>query len=113
MARNARFHVWAHGGWVKVTVRNGQTLSWGYASTHDEGWSSYHESWENEGGILRSETFSDGTDCDGRMSQHGEYHCEVSKIHADTDCNGTPILRVPWEHGRGWQQDYSAEAMGY
>jgi hypothetical protein len=41
---NARFWILGrHAGWVKVTLRPGQSLSWSYRYDHDEGWSSHCE----------------------------------------------------------------------
>lgn len=115
---NARFWVWRHGGWVKLTLKPDQTLSWGSFHRHDEGWSSETNWWhyDPDRKVIELECFSDGADCDGRFSTQVSLECPVEDLAAKSleladrwNPPGTP----DWKRVEASQRDYTAEAMGY
>lgn len=79
--RNARFWVCINGSPVKITLKPGQSLSWGRASTHDEGWSSEAYCWEFDGEFVHECFISDGRDCDGRLTNVNDWRCPVAELH--------------------------------
>ena len=122
-ASNARFWQFLNDGFVKLTLRPGQSLAWGKAARHDEGWSSEWQRWEWDGRVLVNTYGTDGTDCDGRLSTEGESFCHLQDLKAcpqfdwEKSQTNPPLLRgirsPEWTQGRQRQRDYRAEAMGY
>lgn len=108
---NARFWILGRdAGWVKVTLRPGQSLSWSYRYDHDEGWSSHCETLSHREDHVERRWRDDGRDCDGRMSTGGELACAITDLAAlEVDGLGVP----EWERFDCWQRDESAEAAGY
>lgn len=88
--KNARFWHWSTGhsdGWVKLTLKPGQTLSWHKYSTDEEGYSFQTYTWHHYAGsdgqqIIR-EWSNGGRDCDGRIETTGSDACPLSKL---TEC---------------------------
>ena len=120
--RNARF--WAHlgesRGWVKVTLRPGQVLDHHMGGPDDEGWWAQGVYWHHEGDHVRREWYTDGADCDGRMSTGGEARCGLAELAAlpaeSRRWSGTTLVypaRPQWTPADKWQRDHAAEAMGY
>lgn len=113
----ARFWIWSGVGWVRLALRDGQSLAWSTGGPTDEGWTRTDERFTRVGDMIESEWCIDGRDCDGRLTQCGESFCHVLDLCADepyTD-EGLPVVdRVPrWERGRRGQRDEYAEAAGY
>lgn len=108
---NVRFWFWVSriegaGGFVKLTLRPGETISHGERARTEEGWTALgfeitYETW----GTLRATAFHDGVDCDGRLSGSNEAQADI--IHCTED--GQPI----WCSPSYAQRDYAAEQMGY
>ena len=121
--RNVRFWVWAgsaEGGYVKLTLKPGQSLEHSSFDRHDEGWSSASTTWTHHGGYLTRECSSDGTDCDGRHSHFFDDEAEDMEPQVDHfvtgeyEDNGPLLGWAPvWKDVGSCQRDYSAEAMGY
>jgi len=67
----------------------------------------------DEGAVYRVE-FSDGTDCDGRLTRTHKTRCLVSEL-ATYPCkvDGKEYKFPNWEHVTSGQRDYAAEAMNY
>lgn len=115
---NARFNVLIHGEQVPITLKPGQTLSWGAAWRHEEGWSSVSYVWSFDGEYVTQDYATDGRDCDGRLSTESVTECHVHHLRAHTytlnHADGERTYYAPkWETVRSGQRDYSAEAMGY
>lgn len=106
-----RFWMWHNGGYVRLTLRDGQSLSWQTRGPTDEGWHAEGETWRYECGVVLNEMWTDGVDCDGRLSTESEFVCPWTDLaaHVTPDKVGTP----KWERASAGQRDYSAEAMGY
>lgn len=90
---------------------------------HEEGWSRTWISWELEGDTVIYREYTDGRDCDGRMSTSSLYSCPVADLakrdvyasgNAEASVDGPLPFRAPdWTEGRRSQRDYSAESAGY
>jgi hypothetical protein len=73
MKKRWRFWVWENSGWVRLCLSAERPdLSWGHYFRTEEGWSSVETTWhwsDDNKRVIR-ETCSDGTDCDGRLTQY-------------------------------------------
>ena len=114
--QNARFWLWHHQGWVKLTVKPNQTVSFSRAGAHDEGW--YRNS--SEITCVDSEVIwdycNDGADCDGRQTTTGRLVCKVEDLATERSYDAETELThmVPkWEKMSSSQYDQYAELAGY
>ena len=117
--KNARFWVWHNGGWVKLTLRFGQTVElFNYGRT-DEGWYRERTKFHHDGENVVQHWHQESRDCDGRFEQGGECSCPLDKLTAKDmfeamDCSENKGIYSPdWQKGYPWQRDHSAEAAGY
>lgn len=114
--RNARFWVYERGGWVKLTLRPGQSLEIYTGGPCDEG--SHFESvrWVHEGSRVVCEYQTWGSDCDGRREYHSVRACKLGELkgmdHTDPE-SGERLALPTWERAEEGQRDYSAEEAGY
>ena len=122
---NARF--WAHvnGSPVKITLKPSQRLSWAVQYRTEEGWHAEGQEWSHpEPGLVENVCWSDGTDCDGRVSTNASFYCLTNQLQAgDTPgVYGSTRLEAPAWRGVVWpawqssgyrQRDYTAEDAGY
>jgi hypothetical protein len=115
MARNARFWVWYSPGesYVKLTLAPGKSIAWESGGPHEEGWSREGESYEWDGEILESESWSDGVDCDGRLSTHRSHVCPGDRLQIHPGHEDLDVLLPDWVTESSGQRDYAAEAAGY
>ena len=121
--RTVRFWVWAgsaEGGYVKLTLKPGQSLEHSSFDRHEEGWSSSSTTWTHRGDYLTRECCSDGVDCDGRHSTGFDDEAVEMAPQLDHFSSGEyredgPVLgwAPVWEDVGSIRRDYSAEAMGY
>ena len=89
-----------------ITLKLGQSLSHYTGGPTDEGWSSHEVTWTyNAPREIAREYYSDGVDCDGRLSSCGENVWDGQELNEW----GYPA----WQDVSHSQRDYSAEAMGY
>jgi len=124
-ARKSRARFWmmthnpgrsADGGlpdFVRLALRPGERADWsaGREST-DEGWADHGWTVEHRGDHVAVWWWSDGADCDGRMSNTWLATCPLADLTAVDQGDGWP--RLPkWRDGRRRQRDYTAEAAGY
>lgn len=83
-----------------------------YAYRTDEGWESVSQEFtlvkRDTGFWVERRSFSDGVDCDGRLSHYSESECPLSELHS-----GYKNIWPAWRHVDESQRDYAAEAMGY
>lgn len=115
---NARFWNWCPGGWVKITLRPGQELSYAVHQRTEEGWSAQGETFRHDGDRVTCEWWNDGADCDGRLSREGECSCPLDRLAVEVrssseDRETRDILAPAWERGTAEQRDYQAEAANY
>lgn len=112
---NARMWFYWHGDYVKVTLRPGQCLQFGFSVATDEGFSSEAVILEHRGDHVYESWGSMGRDCDGKIMQGGEGIARLDRLDGNTghwlprDVPGTPV----WEQGRSEYRDHQAEAAGY
>lgn len=86
--KNARLWIWWREGWVKITVPVGDNIELHYHGRHEEGWSSHHECWSNDGKEVIWEVSDRGSDCDGRHGSDAEFVCSIDKLAT------LPIMRM-------------------
>ena len=118
---NFRFWQFVNNGWVRITLKPDQELTWSKSERHDEGWSSCCESWSlsPEATVVVYKSSGDGTDCDGRHSSHwaGRFFVRTGKYVPDfrypEDKTPVTICRPDFIGLRSGQRDYTAEACGY
>lgn len=121
MGKNARFWVNYGNGFVKLTLKPGDEVSFGWVTPHDEGWSSRHIELSYDEDVVTKTVYTDGRDCDGRLSSTTVLSCHVDKLRKlapydanDPDYCPEPGAKFPdWEKKRYRQRDYTAERMGY
>lgn len=116
---NARFWDFCNGGWVKITLKPHQTLSWENYSNTDEGFSFIRQNWIHNDDMVSYVEYSSGRDCDGPT--------EYTLIQRARMCDLKSVPVYDYRKGRGkclfhkpiWstikesQRDHFAEAMGY
>jgi len=110
---NVRFWQYLR-GWVKITLKPGQSLHWSRGGPTEEGWYRDSHTWTyRNDGIVKDAYVHDGADCDGRLTHTGEmFFLDTDANALDSECS--PSGKCPkWLHGKRRQRDYSAEAMGY
>jgi hypothetical protein len=116
MVRNARFWVWHNGGWVKLTMRPGQSIVLTSGGLNDEGYSYSRERFTFNGLTVVVEGVTHARDCDGRMDSYSEHYCGVDDLkamEAEVDEYGERPARPHWELGSCFQRDEQAELAGY
>jgi hypothetical protein len=110
---NSRFWVYVNNGWVRLTLRPGESCEWHTSCATDEGWRSEYRSWANDGSAIVSEFVTRERDCDGLFDRCGESECPLTELQSRSD-EYTDGLSVPaWRSLDARQRDYSAEAAGY
>ena len=112
---------------VGLVVTEGTKITWDTASRHDEGWSQTALQWwiekdENGKWTLWLERNTDGHDCDGRLTSHDLFSCELEETE------GSPMLQIKelterdyphawmaakWTAVSARQRDMAAERAGY
>lgn len=133
MGRIARFWEHVNGGWVKLSLREGDTIEHREGGATDEGYSVTYLTYEYDGQTVTRTAHTDSRDCDGRMSQTTVVECAVDRLatrapYVPSPEEFTPTAQRPydetyqpcagamfptWERVNASQRDYSAEAMGY
>lgn len=121
--RNVRFWVWAgsaEGGYVKLTLKHGQSLEHSHFERTDEGWSSSSTTWTHRGRYITRECCTDGRDCDGRLITGFDDEADNLAPQVDHFVTGEyrkdgPVIgwAPVWQNVGSVRRDYSAEAMGY
>lgn len=108
--KNARLLVWHRSEGVKITLRPGQTLSFGYSELTDEGYSASRSTFYFDGVGVHAEYLDTGRDCDGRHEHFHRAYCHRDLLtghHVDGE-------RWPdWDHLDSSQRDHTAESMNY
>lgn len=116
---NARFWVWECDGWVKLTLKPGQTLRYCYGGPHEEGYSYSEQEFEYDADemVVISRYTNNSRDCDGPLDYRSESHCRIDELQAEPpdtdDPYGPRPARPNWQKGESCQRDHYAEAMGY
>jgi hypothetical protein len=116
-----RFWVWVNGGWVRLSLRQGQTLRHATFRDTDEGWASEANVWHApaDGPGVLWECHGAGRDCDGRVDRFSAVYCPADSLagrdmFAVMDSSENRGIYSPeWECVGASQRDCAAEAMGY
>ncbi len=116
--QNARFWTFIHGGWVKLTLRSGQSLRHSCAYDNGEGWSWESCRWTFDGETVTRDYGSGGRDCDGASSQSGSDECPLADLQTvgafRPTFNSLGILRPAWRQaGPTVVYDQFAQLEGY
>jgi hypothetical protein len=82
MTANVRFWSFENGAAVKLTIRDGHPLRWAYSERTDEGYAAGGFEMYRVGDTVICETWSDGRDCDGRLSGSQRSECHVTRLAA-------------------------------
>lgn len=110
------------GGWVRITLRYGQSLTIHRSGWNGEGYSSEAETWMHDGELITRLSSESGSDCDGSTSCSAEETCPQDRLAAVQTRRENPrthiwedsdIFRPDWQHIERRQRDYAAEAAGY
>jgi hypothetical protein len=109
-----KFWIFHRDGFVRLKLRPGQVIHYGYGGATDEGWSSHGERLEHAGDAILREIVDDGRDCDGRMTHHCSLRCPIDQLAAhDSGLPDQPGLLPAWDRISAGQRDEYAEAAGY
>ncbi len=113
MTANARFWIWENGAQVRITLRPGaEPLRWATEQATDEGWSAEGSTYYLVGETVIHEYWTDGVDCDGRLSSSGRLECHKSRLSVRR-IEGETHRAPEWESVDSSRRDYNAEAAGY
>jgi hypothetical protein len=108
------FWVYFDEQWTGVRLAPGESRDFVSGGKTDEGWSSEAEvyTYDAENGMITLDAYSDGRDCDGRLSTEWHGYCLITGLDARPADEYGPARPV-WQELRKGQRDYAAEAMGY
>lgn len=112
MTKNIRFWDYTASP-VKITLSPGQKLTYKKYETDDEGWILKNITWEYIDNILICVIYTDGVDCDGRLSSIQAFSCEIEDLFSGGVNEELNIKYPKWNLLNCSQRDYSAESMGY
>lgn len=108
--------MWENNDWVRLKLTPGQCVKWGKSYPTDEGWGAEGCAWMHDGNRVLRRWWSDGVDCDGRLSRNGvdvSRVVDLAAVQSEQIFNGRIICRPDWEQIDSTQRDYTAEAAGY
>ena len=100
--------------WQGIRLADGETVTLDHVEDTDEGWSSVAEqyTYDRSTGVVDCSAYTDGRDCDGRMSTEWHGYALVDELDRMPADEYGPA-RPKWNQLRRGQRDYSAEAAGY
>jgi hypothetical protein len=113
---NARFWTYANGGWIKLTLRPGDTLAHCTGGPTEEGWERRSETYEFDGRHVRREILSEGRDCDGYLSRFVSQECPLARLAAvevEPDYAPPGGFRPDWVDADAEVYDEQAVLAGY
>ena len=118
LGQTARFWHFENDDWVRIELRPGQVRKWTTYGRDEEGWSARGYVWAHTGDAVIRRGWSDGVDCDGRLSRGWTDRAELSELEAvpayrNPIFQGRIVCRPEWQEVSSEQRDYAAEAMGY
>lgn len=110
--KNARFWIWWHGSWTKLTLRPGQSLTMSHGGPTDEGFYARSEGYMHDGDRVSAWIREDSRDCDGPLSRDWDGHCMIDQLKANEADEYGPA-RPAWVKDSASQRDLYAEMAGY
>ena len=127
-----RFWTFYRNSWVKLTLREGQEIRFGFSALDSEGFHYEFERYYLEGDTVVSEWRAGGRDCDGSLDRVGSLYCSIHRLKAikayasdeysgaaakwwekDWLFNGQRIYRPDWLKSNELIHDQFAEAANY
>lgn len=119
-ARESSVRFWmCHGpesGYVKLTLRPDQQVTFESGGKHDEGysWEAVTFRYDADAQLVIREDSSQGRDCDGPHSSYQKLVCPVDRLKAGREGFEDPEVTLPdWDRAEAWQRDTFAEMAGY
>lgn len=105
MKRNARFWVWVHQGWVKITLKPDQELTHLEFGPNEEAAGCWTDAitWRHERDRVVRENTSSSCDCDGPLDRYYNDECLLEDLKAIdqhevyADPNNVGIFRPDWQ----------------
>lgn len=99
-------------GDVHISLRDGESLTWGYGETTEEGYHSESYTWERDGGTIYCHHWTSGRDCDGGYGTDRALSCPHYRLKAWDVGDGRPA-RPEWDFDENSNYDQYAQAAGY
>lgn len=115
----ARFWVLYRGGWVRLTLRPGQSVKLVEGGPTEEGWNWLLERYTHEGDGVALEWAHEARDCDGQYDRYGKMFCLLGGLaaldmHAALKIEqNRGIFSPDWRKVYAGHRDHAAEAAGY
>jgi hypothetical protein len=103
-------------GFVRLTLRPGQSVAFHRGKPDSEGFTASAERYRYDISerVIRRECASWGSDCDGRYKSFSDDVCPLDQLATvPVEWNGETINRPNWQQESASQRDYTAEAMNY
>jgi len=119
MIKTARFWVFHCEAWVKLSLRDGETVQFGEFSRDYEGYNSTRETITRDGIFLYSQREDSASGCDGRVETFSQYRSTIFHIQTGMgafDIEGQNLRRVSWGEDTETDRevnDHFARAMNY
>ena len=114
--RNVRFWLYHHRSQVKLTVRPGQTLTFGFSEPTEEGWHGENVTihYDADNRVIVRESACEGRDCDGFMGRYVTTAAMIGRL-ADgvKDLDDPEVVYPDWQRIEESQRDQYAEMAGY
>ncbi len=110
-----RLWVSANGGWVWISLRDGDCLSHSTGGPTDEGWQRRSTEWSRDGDTICESWDSAEKDCDGLYTSDGGRSCGVDDLEGQSfkDDNDEVVTIPRWGDVDQLNRDHTAEAAGY
>jgi len=123
----ARFWVFVNEGFVRLSLKDGESIEHTTGGLADEGHGYESTKWERDGEIITRHYIAWGADCDGRYERHSTDTAHIEELERvehyppvqdwlqlDRPEDWPIVCLTPnWESGERGQRDYSAEAAGF
>lgn len=109
----ARFWIFENGGDVRLSLKDGQTVSHVTARSTEEGWQWSAVRYTRRGDWVICEAESAERDCDGRLDRSSVTRCHVRELERGYHNEIDDIHYPRWRRVSAGQRDYAAEAAGY
>src|ERR1035437_10285727 len=94
--KSIKFHTFVGGEWIQIKLYAGmKTTHYAHQRT-EEGWSSQESTWEYDGETVTIEHVSDGSDCDGRLTQESKSTATTTRPYQETKYDFKKFTSVPY-----------------
>ena len=108
--KTIRFNQYINGGYVVVSLKDGERFEHTVGGPNDEGYSYETTAWERNGDLVVCEVSESARDCDGRLDRESSYVWDG----LTTIVNSHSGVAMPsWTIEESHQRDHEAERAGY